>query len=82
MNFTKLLAVKLFGLSFGVISKRGHDIRVVLPWKEHPKVRATTTTNFCFSFVMFEQWLRGSWSRQESLLSAEPQGMHAVRLTS
>jgi len=35
-----------------------------------------------FSLVMLEQWLRGSWSRQEWLMSAAPQGMHAVRLAS
>jgi len=35
-----------------------------------------------FSLVMLEQWLRGTWSHREWLMSAAPQGMHAVRLAS
>ena len=32
-----------------------------------------------FSLVMLEQWLRGSWSRQEWLSPGVPQGIHSVR---
>jgi asparagine synthase (glutamine-hydrolysing) len=35
-----------------------------------------------FSLVMLEQWLRGSWSRRERLISAAQEGMDAVRLAS
>jgi asparagine synthase (glutamine-hydrolysing) len=35
-----------------------------------------------FSLVMLEQWLRGSWSRRERLVSAAQEGMDAVRLAS
>jgi asparagine synthase (glutamine-hydrolysing) len=35
-----------------------------------------------FSLVMLEQWLRGSWSRRERLISAAQKGMDAVRLPS
>jgi asparagine synthase (glutamine-hydrolysing) len=35
-----------------------------------------------FSLVMIEQWLRGSWSRRERLISAAPEGMDPVRLAS
>jgi asparagine synthase (glutamine-hydrolysing) len=35
-----------------------------------------------FSLVMLEQWLRGTWSRRERLVSAAQEGMDAVRLAS
>jgi asparagine synthase (glutamine-hydrolysing) len=35
-----------------------------------------------FSLVMLEQWLRGSWSRRERLISAAQEGTDAVRLAS
>jgi asparagine synthase (glutamine-hydrolysing) len=35
-----------------------------------------------FSLVMLEQWLRGTWSRQEWLMSAAPQGRYPVPLAS
>ena len=35
-----------------------------------------------FSLVMVEQWLRGSWSRREPLISAAQKGMDAVRSAS
>jgi asparagine synthase (glutamine-hydrolysing) len=35
-----------------------------------------------FSLVMLEQWLRGSWSHRERLISAAQEGMDAVRLAS
>jgi asparagine synthase (glutamine-hydrolysing) len=35
-----------------------------------------------FSLVMLEQWLRGSWSRREWLISAAQEGMDTVRLAS
>jgi asparagine synthase (glutamine-hydrolysing) len=35
-----------------------------------------------FSLVMFEQWLRRSWSRQEPLISDVQEGVHAIRLAS
>jgi asparagine synthase (glutamine-hydrolysing) len=35
-----------------------------------------------FSLVMLEQWLRGSWSRRERLISAAQEGTDSVRLAS
>ena len=35
-----------------------------------------------FSLVMLEQWLRGSWSRRDQLISAAQEGMDAARLVS
>jgi asparagine synthase (glutamine-hydrolysing) len=35
-----------------------------------------------FSLVMLEQWLRGSWSRRDQLISAAPEGMDAAHLVS
>jgi asparagine synthase (glutamine-hydrolysing) len=35
-----------------------------------------------FSLVMIEQWLRGSWSRRERLISAAQEGMDPLRLVS
>jgi hypothetical protein len=35
-----------------------------------------------FSLVMLEQWLRGSWSRRDQLISAAQQEMDAAHLVS
>ena len=35
-----------------------------------------------FSLVMLEQWLRGSWSRRDQLISAAQEGIDAARLVS